>query len=305
MDFGSKKNLFLSSIRGHKLPYKRVSYSPIRYAGGKSLAVGHIIEKLPEVRRIVSPFLGGGSVELACHIALGMEVRASDILAPLCTYWQVQIESPEALAGQLSQYKPTKEEYYRLKARLQKHWNKEIRLPPLEVAALYFYNHNLSYGPSFLGWPSKVYLSDMRYQQLIDKVRRFRVKAFHVSCNSFEAMFKKYPNDFFYCDPPYMLRDDCDESKMFAGIYPQRNFPIHHKGFDHEKLRDCLRAHKGGFILSYNDCASSKEWYQEYEMEYPRWQYTMGQGETRISHYRPQGTHIKQSHELLIYAPPT
>ena len=36
------------------------------------------------------------------------------------------------------------------------------------------------------------------------------------------------------------------------------NFPIHHKGFEHKKLRDLLRKHRGGFILSYNDCPNNQ-----------------------------------------------
>ena len=34
----SKKAKFLESIKGNKLKYKRVNMTPIRYAGGKSLA---------------------------------------------------------------------------------------------------------------------------------------------------------------------------------------------------------------------------------------------------------------------------
>ncbi len=55
---------------------------------------------------------------------------------------------------------------------------------------------------------------------------------------SFEAVFEKYPTDFFYCDPPYFLEGD---SKMFKGIYPMRNFPIHHTSFNHELLAICLK----------------------------------------------------------------
>ena len=35
---------------------------------------------------------------------------------------------------------------------------------------------------------------------------------------------------------------------MFKGVYPMRNIPVHHKDFPHEKLRDMLKKHKGGFI---------------------------------------------------------
>jgi DNA adenine methylase len=89
---------------------------------------------------------------------------------------------------------------------------------------------------------------------------------------------------------------------MFRGVYPQRNFPIHHDGFDHKALNEALKSHKGGFILSYNDCAAVREMYKAYEILEPSWQYTMGQGETRIGKIRIERSddNVKKSHELLI-----
>ncbi|BDR28728.1 hypothetical protein HSHS1_14890 [Helicobacter suis HS1] len=46
---------------------------------------------------------------------------------------------------------------------------------------------------------------------------------------------------------------------MFRGIYPMRNFPIHHNGFAHEKLAQLLKKRPGPFILSYNDCSFVRE----------------------------------------------
>jgi hypothetical protein len=56
-----KKEAFLRSIKSKNQngtnKYKRVVVSPIRYPGGKSLAVGHIVELLPtNITRVISPF---------------------------------------------------------------------------------------------------------------------------------------------------------------------------------------------------------------------------------------------------------
>ena len=78
---------------------------------------------------------------------------------------------------------------------------------------------------------------------------------------------------------------------------------MHHKGFDHALLRDLLRQHKGGFILSYNDCSAIREWYADCGIYEVSWQYTLGQGETRIGKNRVESgrqSHVKDSHELLI-----
>jgi DNA adenine methylase len=85
-----------------------------------------------------------------------------------------------------------------------------------------------------------------------------------------------------------------------------RNIPVHHNGFKHEELRDLLHDHKGGFILSYNNCETIRAFYSEYQQTFPTWQYTMGQGETRIGLNRinDKNNHIKESHEIIIYKPP-
>lgn len=285
--------------------YKRVNLSPIRYAGGKSLAVGHIIELLPTtINRVISPFFGGGSVELAINKYLGLKVIGGDIFDILVNYWNFQINEPELLYAELSKLKPNKDTFNYVKMKLTKHWKGEERLDNLTLAVFFFFNFNLSYGPGFLGWPSKVYLNEKRYIKMIEKVRNFKYKNIKVECADFQVMFKKYPNDFFYCDPPYYLGGD---SKMFKGIYPQRNFPIYHNGFKHEVLHDLLSKHKGGFILSYNNCSTIRAWYKDFEQYFPTWQYTMGQGETRIGKNRiERGTtnNIKRSHEILIFSPP-
>ena len=64
--FKTLKAAFLLRLKsGEK--YKRYTGTPLRYAGGKTLAVGYIVELLPDnLQRIISPFFGGGSLEIAC-----------------------------------------------------------------------------------------------------------------------------------------------------------------------------------------------------------------------------------------------
>lgn len=273
----------------------------MRYAGGKSLAVGYVLERLPrDIRRLVSPFIGGGSVEIACAKEIGIEVVGYDVFDVLVNYWQVQLGEPEALYHQLAEFEPTRETFQRVKRRLEAHWRHGDMLPPLELAAHYYFNSNTSYGPHFLGWPSDIYLQNSRYQGMTAKVRGFRAPGLSVKCASFEDSIPEHPGEFLYCDPPYYLED----GQTFTGMYPHRNFPIHHANFDHEALRDLLLEREGGFVLSYNDCPTIREWYADCQIVTPRWQYTFGQGDTRIGANREQlngGSHVKRSHELLIW----
>jgi DNA adenine methylase len=299
-----RKKSFLFDLSPHsgKNKYKRYISSPLRYAGGKTLAVGLIVELIPSsIKRLISPFLGGGSVEIAVAKELKIPVIGFDIFDILINYWDIQVNNPEALYRRLLKFEPSRKGFKEAKDILKLHWTNKKKLNKLDLAAYYFFNSNTSYGPHFLGWPSSVYLQDIRYKKMIDKVRNFKAEKLDVGCDTFENVIPKYKNDFLYCDPPYFLDGD---SKTFIGMYPHRNFPIHHKGFKHELLRDQLKAHKGGFILSYNDCSTIREWYKEFNMIAPKWQYTFSQGDTRIGENRLKnnnGSHIKKSHELLIW----
>ena len=304
--FEEKKTSLLKQLlsKNKRYKYKRLSLSPIRYAGGKSLAVGNIIENLPNSKRVISPFFGGGSVEIAISQKLGIKVIGSDIDKPLVNYWKFQLNQPEKLYKSLKKLNPDKETYYKV-MKICREWRSgKKKLTPLQLATYFFFNHGLSYGPSFIGWPSKIYLNKERYLKLLTKLRNFKAEI-KIYNQTFEKLFKKYPNDFFYCDPPYFLKEDCPTSKMFNGIYPERNKPFYHNSFNHELLRDCLNKHKGGFILSYNNCNKAIDYYKDYDISYPNWQYTMGQGETRISKILGNrnlfkgNSHIKKSHEIL------
>src|SRR5437870_13400817 len=79
--------------------------SPLRYPGGKNRAIKAIFSFIPENEtKLCSPFLGGGSIELACTSA--MEVHGSDIFEPLIAFWKALLEQPEQLARKVEGYYP-------------------------------------------------------------------------------------------------------------------------------------------------------------------------------------------------------
>ena len=56
--------------------------------------------------------------------------------------------------------------------------------------------------------------------------------------------------------------------------------------------------------MSYNDCSMVRELYSDFEIHEVKWQYTMGNGETRIGKNRMENEYNdgikKESHELII-----
>ena len=71
---------------------------------------------------------------------------------------------------------------------------------------------------------SKIYQEKSKYYKLLNKLENFYVPIYlSVQVGDFSKTIPNHKYDFIYADPPYYLTGD---SKMFRGIYPQRNFPI-------------------------------------------------------------------------------
>ena len=212
---------------------------------------------------------------------------------------------------------PTKENYAEIKEQLVRwdytqeilkdwrtdHYKREpIQLDNITAAAYYYFNHNLSYGPMYMGWMSKIYESQTKWDKMVHYIRSYHNPNLHVEEQTFDQVIPNYPNDLIYLDPPYYLDKDSD-NKMLKGMYPNCNIDVHHKGFDHEKLRDQLHNHKGSFILSYNNCETIREYYSDFELYYPEWHYSYQAGEKRVGkNKKERGVehNKKESHEILI-----
>ena len=294
--------------------------TPIRYAGGKSKAYKIItdhIPKLPCPERIISPFVGGGSLESRWSSELGIDVYGFDIFHALVNFWNVLLSSPNEFADKLQELSPTKERYKEIKDLLLKwdytqemlkdwstnHYKRDpIQLDNITAAAYYYFNHNLSYGPMYMGWMSNIYESQTKWDKMVHYIRSYRNPKLHVEEQTFDQVIPNYQNDLLYLDPPYYLEKDSD-NKMLKGMYPNCNIDVHHTGFDHEKLRDLLHNHKGSFILSYNNCETIREYYKDFNLHYPEWHYSYQAGETRVGkHKKERGVdhNKKESHEILI-----
>lgn len=290
--------------------------TPIRYAGGKSRAKRHITPYVEDQTKIISPFMGGGSLEV--HWAsMGKEVIGYDVFDMLVNFWDVVLSKPDDLADELSKIVPTKDIYAEIKETLMaldktqsmlSGWKTDYykrtnikSLDKIVSAAYYYFNHNTSYGPGYLGWGSSLYLNDKSWNKMVNRVRTFRCDTLKVYQKDFSESIPEHKTDFLYLDPPYFLDSESD-NKMFAGIYPMRNIPVHHDNFNHELLRDLLHEHQGEFVLSYNNCESIRNYYRDFDFQYPDWNYSMGNGESRIGKNRKRMgiKNHKESHEILI-----
>jgi DNA adenine methylase len=274
----------------------------IRYAGGKTRALKLITPFVEEYDEIISPFFGGGSMEV--EWCKNKKVIGYDVFDMLVNFWNVLLNNRDEFILELRKLNTTKEEYFRIKEELiclditQNMFNglktdtykrkETTQMDAVKMAAYYYYNHNLSFGPGFLGWPSSVLLNEVKWNKMIDNLSNFERKNLEITKMSFDESIKINNGKFLYLDPPYYLDKDSD-SEVFKGLYPRSGISVHHNDFDHKLLRDLLMAHNGPFVMSYNNCDIIREYYKDFELHYPKWSYSMG------STYR-----VKESKEILI-----
>jgi len=117
---------YLKTIKNKNGTYKRICLSPLRYAGGKSKAIGLILENLPKLRekKIVSPFFGGGSVELCLSQMLGINVIGYDIFNMLANFWYVLINFKDVFIDKLTKFNINEEEFTYNRHVLLNYWEK-------------------------------------------------------------------------------------------------------------------------------------------------------------------------------------
>jgi len=231
--------------------------SVLRYPGGKSRALKTLLTYFPaDIGSLCSPFLGGGSVELACA-ARGIRVSAYDIFTPLAEFWQIVQIQPEALAGEVRKYFPlSKEQFYALQS------EQEEFSTALERAAAFYVLNRASYSGSTLSGGMSP--GHPRFtESSIRRLAQFHNPNLTVKRMDFQKSIPLHQHDFLYLDPPYLI-----ESNLYG-----KNGDAH-RDFDHEALFKLLeQRHK--WVLSYNNCDAIGRMYKNYAILQPQWKYGM------------------------------
>jgi len=230
--------------------------SPLRYPGGKNRAIKAIVSCIPaNETELCSPFLGGGSVELACTTR--MHVHGADIFSPLVDFWQELLENKDALVKRVESYHPlTRTAFYNLQ---QRYINLEDKLE--RAAAFFVLNRSSFSGTTLSGGMSPGHPRFTR--SAIDRLRDFEATNFDVECADFRDTIAKYPNAFLYLDPPYL------NGQELYGLKGDT-----HKDFDHVALANLL-SDRNRWIMSYNDCAVIRQLYRNNLILSVDWVYGM------------------------------
>ena len=252
--------------------------SILRYVGGKSRAVKHILPYLEDAEVLYSPFFGGGSIEFA--FSEKGKVIACDLYEPVAVFWQEALKNPALVADKVQSYHPlSKTHFYSLQKDLPQLKNR------LEMASVFYVLNRASFsGSTNSGGMSP---SHPRFNQAsIDRLRKFsapNVEIQHKDAFDFlDELTKIDPKGkAIYLDPPYMIKN-----------YLYGNKGDMHKHFNHEKLAQIvkkLRSLGWKIVLSYNKTDLLEQWYSDFQIIPLEWKYGMNAS--------------KKSDEILIVSP--
>ncbi len=259
--------------------------SAIAYPGGKSKAVAKIVRHFPPNLKemgLLSPFFGGGSVELS-QLGLGVEVAGADKFRPLVRFWQDAISDPNLLADRVRSYYPVHDVYeFR---RLQRLLRASIRGEKDEdEAALFFVISHASFSGTTLSGgfsPPKEDGSTKFTLNAIERLRNLDLAGLTMMESDFKDTLLKVAHcrRFVFLDPPYPLPT---ENLYGDGGDLHRNFP-------HGELQEMLMEREN-WLLCYNDKPIIRELYQDCEIIPLTWTQTMGDNrEGKEVLIRPRG----------------
>ena len=241
-------------------PRKTTRLSPLSYPGGKFRARKIIRHYFPKnVKEMVSPFFGGGHIELDCA-ADGIKVHGYDAYDRLINFWKhIQSSAPKVRKEAWKFYPMTRDKFYSLREEY------ESLQCNIKKAAVFWSVHKSSF--SKMGFSKTgISMKENRFNpKQINLLGDFHNNNFTIDCADFKHSLSHHSDIFAYCDPPYLL------GKSFLyGINGQL-----HKDFDHIGLCEQLKA-RDNWVLSYNNTPEIREMYAGYDFVYPQFKYSMG-----------------------------
>lgn len=285
----------MKSLEGKEL----TAWSLYRYAGGKNRTkkeiIKHILSVNPGLDKIVSPFFGGGSIEMLLA-SMGVQVYAYDIYRPLADFWEVlQSEGgPERLADEIKKHYPLNQADEKVddeeQAKEAKKTNSDYYksfLPLMEsddkfTRAWAFYVSIKGSYSGKIGCSTHLSRAEMRPVG-IEKVRNYHNPNLKFQWGNCFEVIPRHNDDFLYLDPPYYET---------VSHYYGKDGELH-KSFDHDALAETLREHKGGFVMSYDNSPPVRKLYKSFS-----------ELRTISLVYQMSGTKRFEKKELLIVKQP-
>lgn len=265
--------------------------SPLVYPGGKSKVINAFRLYLPDnVTELVSPFMGGGSIELDCA-ARGIKVTASDNFEPLVNFWKHFIEDANKVIDFALEVFPLNQEQrgYYFNIGLQPGQKNYYGVPysDFERAGLFL----LMNRQSFRGWTlayghGKNYSESCANEEVFRKLRAWNNSNISVSHSDYKQTIEKHEGTFMYFDPPYVEKEECYG-------WQKEDTPV----FDHVEFKDRISKLNNKWILSYLQHDLVMDLYKDYEIIEYQYKYTINY---KRNHDKSMDNPVEPRTELFI-----
>jgi DNA adenine methylase len=224
--------------------YRSGSVTLFRYAGGKRnwrhILIASITSHREASQLVVSPFLGGGVVELQLSGLHGIRVKAYDLYQPLVNFWQIAQTHPLLLAQSAREFLlKNGPAIDRVMYERMKGMARDATINTLEQALAFYVVMKRSYAGKFGSfYHAERNRLTMHATQRLE--RFYNPNLCPITAADCFSILPTHRCDFLFLDPPY--------TETGSGYYGGGNVK-----FDHVRLAHWLQnEHRGGFVLIYD-----------------------------------------------------
>lgn len=241
--------------------------TPLQYFGAKSRATPKLMPFIPSsTTEIISPFIGGGSFELALT-GRGIRVYGYDAFPPVVRFWRQLLTEPVAMIEPIRRFV---QRFYDGELDKKKDLYQDLTTDA-ERAAMFIVVNNLSFNSNANGGMSLFEINKngepVKAKYLTNRMIRFeRISNFHnpllsVNLVDFRESLVRHGEMFAYLDPPYPEID-----------HAYGDAPQFHETFPHVELAGILH-NRQNWMLSYNNCQTVLDLYPpaDFRYDYPKW----------------------------------
>lgn len=239
------------------------SKSALRYPGGKTKALKHILPLIPDCQEFREPFVGGGSVFMSISDRPSPpKIWINDLNYDLMCFWAELRYNSNLFADRIESAKSDG----RTGRELYEYWRDYVPLGAADRAVRFFILNRISFsGLTDCGGYSQQAFENRFTQSSIDRLRQVKILDVKITCFDYEDVILAPGDDVaMYLDPPYHKPE---RSKLYG-----KKGDLH-SGFDHERLAATLKQSSHQWLMTYDDSPKIRQLYgfaniQEFTVQY-------------------------------------
>ena len=239
----------------------------MKWVGGKRQLLDEIVPLVPEYKRYIEAFLGGGAVLMALQ---PKKAIVNDFNSELINLYQIVKDYPEELISELKKYENTKECFYQTRnldrtaefnnlSDIQKA-SRVLYLNKTCFNGLYRVNSKGEFNAPFGKYKNPNIVNEEEIRALSKYFNKAEIS--FLNGDFAEATTRARKGDFVYLDPPYqpISKTSAYTGYTLAGFGEEKQI---------ELKRECDRLNKKGvkFLQSNSDCEFIRELYKDYNIK--------------------------------------